>query len=63
MDVCLARLDVVVEVVAEGLDVRDDLLAARGGEVAGEEDWDLVSIVKFEDVGEIGGSDALPNVT
>ena len=38
MDVRLGRLDVVVEVVAEGLDVRDDFFAAGWGEVAGEED-------------------------
>jgi hypothetical protein len=38
VDVGFAGFDVVVEVVAEGLDVRDDLFAARWGEVAGEED-------------------------
>lgn len=43
VDVRLAGLDVVVEVVAKGLDVRDDLLAARGGEVAGEEDCGILS--------------------
>jgi hypothetical protein len=39
VDVGFAGLDVVVEVVAEGLDVRDDFFAAGWGEVAGEEDW------------------------
>jgi hypothetical protein len=39
VDVGFAGLDVVVEVVAEGLDVRDDFFAARWGQVAGEEDW------------------------
>jgi len=38
VDVRFARFDVVVEVVPEGLDVRDDFGAARGLEVAGEED-------------------------
>ena len=38
VDVGFAGLDVVVEVVAEGLDVRDDFFAAGWGEVAGEED-------------------------
>ena len=38
VDVGLAGLDVVVEVVAEGLDMGDGLLALGGGEVAGEED-------------------------
>lgn len=37
VDVRLAGFDVVVEVVAEDLDVRDDSLAALGREVAGEE--------------------------
>lgn len=39
VDVGFAGLDVVVEVVAEGLDVGDDFFAARWGQVAGEEDW------------------------
>lgn len=39
VDVGFACFDVVVEVVAESLDVRDDFFAAGGGEVAGEEDW------------------------
>lgn len=39
MDVGFAGFDVVVEVVAEGLDVGDGLFALGGGEVAGEEDW------------------------
>jgi len=38
VDVGFAGLDVVVEVVAEGLDVGDDFFAARWGQVAGEED-------------------------
>lgn len=38
MNVGFAGFDVVVEVVAESLDVRDDFFAAGGGEVAGEED-------------------------
>lgn len=38
VDVGFAGFDVVVEVVAEGLDVGDGFLALGGGEVAGEED-------------------------
>jgi hypothetical protein len=38
VDVGLGGLDVVVEVVAEGLDVRDDVGHALGREVAGEQD-------------------------
>ena len=38
VDVGFAGLDVVVEVVTEGLDVRDDFFAAGWGQVAGEED-------------------------
>ena len=37
VDVGFARFDVVVEVVAESLDVRDDFLAACGCKVAGEQ--------------------------
>jgi hypothetical protein len=37
VNVGFARFDVVVEVVAESLDVRDDFLAACGCEVAGEQ--------------------------
>ena len=41
VDVGFAGLDVVVEVVAESLDVRDDFLAARGCKVAGEQNCGL----------------------
>jgi len=44
VDVGFAGFDVVVEVVAEGLDVRDDFFATRWGEVAGEEDLQNVSV-------------------
>ena len=37
VNIRLAGLDVVVEVIAKGLDVRDDVCLALGGEVAGEE--------------------------
>jgi hypothetical protein len=47
VDVGFAGLDVVVEVVAEGLDVRDNFLAARGGEVAGEEDCEGSMLVRL----------------
>ena len=41
MDVGFARFDVVVEVVAESLDVRDDFLAACGCKVAGKQNCGL----------------------
>ena len=44
VDVGFAGLDVVVEVVAEGLDVGDDFFAARWGQVAGEEDWSCMLV-------------------
>lgn len=39
VNVGFTGFDVVVEVVAESLDVRDDFFAAGGCEVAREEDW------------------------
>lgn len=38
VDVCLCGLDVVVEIIAEGFDVGDDVLSAGVCEVAGEQD-------------------------
>jgi hypothetical protein len=38
VDERLGRLDVVVEVIAEGLDVRDDLYSSLGCQMAREQD-------------------------
>jgi hypothetical protein len=40
VDECLGRLDMVVEVVAEGLDVRDNFGPSLVRQVAGEQDYE-----------------------
>ena len=52
MDVSLGSLDVIVEVVAEGLDVRDDLVPPLRSQMTREKDYADVRgglIVSFED--------------
>jgi hypothetical protein len=41
MDVSLGSLDVIMEVVAEGLNVRYDLFPTLVGQMAREQDWSL----------------------
>ena len=47
MNVRLRSLDVIVEVISEGLDVRNNLGHALGCQVAGEKNWKLLVMSKL----------------
>lgn len=51
VDVCFRCFDMVVEVVAECLDVRDDMFHALGRKVAGEEDYLMLAGWPLEHLG------------
>jgi hypothetical protein len=58
VNICLGRLDVVMKIVTEGLDVRDIFVASLRSQVSREKDYELS--VKARD---IGNEICLPKVT